>query len=396
MENLYRPRVLMVHNFYQVPGGEDTVFYNEKKLLEDNDHEVITYTRNNKEINNFSLLEKICYPLNTIFSLKTYNEVKKIILDNQIDIVHVHNTWPLISPSIFYASFHTKIPVVQTIHNFRLICPGGTLYHNGKIYEDSLYKGLWSSVKNKVYKNSFIQTLISALGLRIHRMVGTYKKVNYIFLTEFNKNKVLELNNRNKIIIDNKKVYIKPNFAYEGEKKYSPKDYYIFVGRLEESKGIQMLIETFEQMPEKKLVIVGTGALESRIKKKLEEKDIKNITLLGYKPKKTVNKIMGNAKALIICSQLYETFGMVIIEAYSNGVPVIAGNIGNLNGLVVEEQTGLKFTFDSVEDLKKTIYKFETMNSNFLGENAYNFFLNNYSSQSNYEILYSIYKSLIE
>lgn len=395
MENIHKPKVLMVHNFYQVSGGEDTVFYNEKKLLEDNGHKVITYTRNNKEINNFNLLEKLCYPLNSIFSLKTYSEVKKIIIDNQIDIVHVHNTWPLISPSIFYASFHTKIPVVQTIHNFRLICPGGTLYLNGEIYEDSLYKGLWSSVKNKVYKDSFIQTLISAMVLKIHRVIGTYNKVNYIFLTEFNKNKHLELNNNRHTIIDKNKSFVKPNFVSMNRIVLpfdNKKNQFAFVGRLDKLKGINLLLEAWEEIKESDLIICGTGPEEEICSKLIKEKNLFNVHMMGVVSNDKAKEIIAESRALILPTQLYEGFPMTIVESFSVGTPVIGSDIGNVGSLIKDEVTGLKFKYDSVESLRESVLKFTKSNEKNLRANAYQSFVNKYSDKINYQILREIYK----
>ena len=131
--NKNKQTVLMVHNYYQIPGGEDTVVANEKKMLEEHGHKVILYTRNNSELKKLSLLQKMFLPITTIFNVKTYLEIKKIIKKEGIDIVHVHNTLNLISPSVYYAAILMKVPVVQTIHNFRLLFPGATIYRDGHI-----------------------------------------------------------------------------------------------------------------------------------------------------------------------------------------------------------------------------------------------------------------------
>ena len=141
-----KEKILIVHNFYQIPGGEDTVVANEKKLLEENGHEVVLYTRHNSELKNMSKVQKIFLPLTTVFNLKTYREIRKIITEQKIDILHVHNTLNLISPSVYYAGLSKKIPVVQTVHNFRLLCPGATFFRDGQVCEDCLEKGLLQSV----------------------------------------------------------------------------------------------------------------------------------------------------------------------------------------------------------------------------------------------------------
>ncbi|MCP1450452.1 glycosyltransferase [Priestia megaterium] len=207
-----KKRVLIVHNYYQIPGGEDTVVNNEKKMLEEKGYEVWFYSRNNDELKSMSRLRKLFLPVTTIFSFKTYVEVKNIIKRNKIGVVHVHNTLNLVSPSVYYAAFTTKTPVVQTIHNFRLLCPGALLYRNGNVCVDCIDKGLKCAVVHKCYRESRLQTLACVITLKIHRFLGTYRKLNYICLTEFNKKKLLEINKGKKQIIDPSKVFVKPNF----------------------------------------------------------------------------------------------------------------------------------------------------------------------------------------
>ena len=131
-----KPTILQVHNRYQIPGGEDTVAENERRLLEAQGHRVVRYFRDNKEMKDFSLLQKLLLPVTTVFNPRTYREVRRLIRTEHIDIVHVHNTLNLISPSVYYAALAEGVPVVQTVHNFRLLCPGATFYRDGHICED--------------------------------------------------------------------------------------------------------------------------------------------------------------------------------------------------------------------------------------------------------------------
>lgn len=211
-ELLTKPKILVVHNYYQIPGGEDTVVSNEIQLLKDYGHEVVLYSRNNSELKGMNKFQKLFLPWTTVFSLRTFREIRKIIRQKKIDVVHVHNTLNLISPSVYYAAFAEKVPVIQTIHNFRLLCPSAILYRNGNICEDCISKGLMCAVSNACYRGSKLQTLACVITLKIHRLLGTYKKLNYICLTEFNKEKLLELN-RKKQIINPQKVFVKPNFV---------------------------------------------------------------------------------------------------------------------------------------------------------------------------------------
>lgn len=208
-----KAKILIIHNHYQIPGGEDTVVENEKKLLEDNGHDVILYTRNNNEIKTMSALKKLLLPLTTIYNPRSARDVTKIIKQEKIDIVHVHNTLNLISPSVYYAAVKCGVPVVQTVHNFRLICPGATLYREGHICEDCIEKGLGCAVRQGCYRHSKAQTLILVISVLLHRATGIYGRLNYICLTEFNREKLLTLN-RKKQIIDPSRVFVKPNFTF--------------------------------------------------------------------------------------------------------------------------------------------------------------------------------------
>lgn len=179
-----KQRVLIVHNYYQIPGGEDAVVANEVKLLKENGHEVFLYTRHNSELNRMGKLQ---IARNTIFNRSVYKEIKNIIRDKGIDIVHVHNTLNVISPSVYYAAIDCHIPLVQTVHNFRLLCPSAIFYRNGHVCEDCVSKGLHCAIKHACYRDSKIQTLGVVTSLRYNRARKIYGKINYICLTEFNR-----------------------------------------------------------------------------------------------------------------------------------------------------------------------------------------------------------------
>lgn len=390
----HKKNILIVHNYYQVPGGEDTVVANERKMLIENGHEVTVYNRYNSELRTMKKYKKVFLPFATIFNLRTYKDIKAIIKKNKIEVVHIHNTLTLISPSVYYAAISCNVPVVQTIHNFRLICPGASLYNNGQICETCVSRGLGNAVKNKCYRNSYLQTLACVISLKIHRMTGVYKKINYIFLTEFTKKKFMSLNVicKHKIFLE-EKSYVKPNFTYP-LKKYSSKDsYYIYIGRLEEIKGVDMLIAAFSELKDLELRIVGTGKssyAESARK-------FSNIKFLGQLDRDTLAKELSSAKALIVTSQIYETFGMTIIEAFSCGIPVIVGDIGNVGALVKDGITGFKFDFNKKDSLIRAIKKMESLNEENrielcrVAEKEYNKY---YSVNNNYRILEKIYEEI--
>ena len=265
--NTSKFRILMVHNYYQIPGGEDTVVANEIQMLKKYDHHVVFYSRDNSELKKMSKFQKLFLPINTIFNFRTYRDIKRIIKREKIDIVHVHNTLNLISPSVYYAALNLSVPVVQTVHNFRLLCPGATFYRDGHICEDCVEKGLWCAIKHNCYRNSKWQTLACVINTRFHRMIGIYGKINYICLTDFNREKLLKLRQ-----IKADKVFVKPNFVesiqpfISGEKR---KNQFVFSGRLDKLKGIDLLLKAWKEMGEQapKLVVCGTGPMEEWCRK---------------------------------------------------------------------------------------------------------------------------------
>lgn len=389
-----KQKILIVHNYYQVPGGEDTVVENEKNMLIDNGHKVLMYTRHNDDIKSKNILQKLLLPLETIFSLKTYKDVKRIIKKENIDIVHVHNTLPLISPSVYYAAIHSKVAVVQTIHNFRLLCPAATFTKKGLICEDCVNKGLICAVKNRCYRQSFTQSLVSTANLAFHRIIGTYKKVNgYIALTQFNKEKL-------KSLINEDKIFVKPNFVDFGYKKstiVNSKNKFLYLGRIDKLKGIDIILKAWKEIKDEELYIVGSGPYEDEAKKFVLDNKMSNVKFLGFKNKDEVRELLKNTKALVMASQWYEGFPMTIVESFALGVPVIAGDIGNLSKIVKNNSNGLLFKYDSYIDLKNKVelLKNEELQEQ-LSQGAFNSYIEKYNKKINYRELTTIYKNIYE
>ena len=384
-------RILLIHNYYKLPGGEDTVVENEKRLLEEQGYFVCLYTRSNSEMDGFSAWRKLLLPLTAVFSLRTYREVKKLIREQQIDIVHVHNTLALISPSVYYAALRCGRPVVQTLHNYRLICPNGLLYRDGHICEECIKKGYRCAVMHACYRNSRLQTMISVLALKVHRLLGVYNRLNLICLTDFQKRKIEQR-------FPKARIFVKPNFTdhiddqtcYTQNLEAAP---YIYVGRMEKNKGIWVLLKAFEQLEDVPLLLVGTGPEEKKIKRYLERKSLKQVRYCGFQEKEWIMKQLKSAKALILPSQCYETFGMTVVESFSCKTPVIISDIEVLAEAVREHGAGLVFRHDSPADLCEKVLEIER-NSDFArqaGICAYQAWEECYGSEGNLHRLEEIY-----
>ena len=378
--------ILIVHNYYQIPGGEDLVVKAEHDLLSSHGHRVILYTRNNNEFREASALKKLSVAFSTVFSIRTYREIRRIIRENDIDIVHVHNTLNLISPAVYYAALREGAKVVQTVHNFRLICPVATLFHDGMVCEECIEKGLGCAVRKGCYRNSRAQTLVLVASMLFHRMTGIYKKINYICLTDFNKQKILA--NRQ---IDPSRVYVKPNFVapYTG---IIPNDRegFIFAGRLDDYKGIRVMTEAWKKMGKDAphLTIFGTGPLEEELNDAIREFGL-NIDAPGYIDNQYMRDEIARRKAMILPTLLYEGFPVSIVEAYSTGTPVIASDIGNAGALVTDGVTGYRFECGNADALIKAL------NNNMdLNDSVMKAYERSYTAEANYGMLMDIYDRL--
>lgn len=384
-EESKKQNILIVHNYYQIPGGEDTVVANEKKMLEKHGHKVTLYSRNNAELKKMPRLRKIFLPITTVFNPRTYRDIKKLIKQENIEVVHVHNTLNLVSPAVYYAARRMKVPVVQTIHNFRLLCPGATFYRDGHICEDCVEHGLKCAVRHSCYRESKIQTLACVLSTEFHRMTGIYGKINYICLTDFNKKKLLELKQ-----IKPERVFVKPNFVECKNEFVSEKDrmnLFVFAGRLDKLKGIDLLFEAWKRMGAHapKLIVCGTGPMEDWCKSFIRENDV-NIEMRGFVSNDEALKIIANSKALVLPTQWYEGFPMSIVEAFSVGTPVICSDLGNAGSVIINGITGMKIDFHDYIQVKKAL-----MNCFAMCDSTYTEYTTNYTIQINYEMLVNAY-----
>ena len=353
--------VLIVHNYYQYAGGEDTVVAQDAQLLQKHGHQVFFYRRNNEELKQYSKGKKLLLPFTTFFSIKSYREIRAAIREHHIDIVHVHNTLPLISYSAYYAAKKEKVRLIQTIHNFRLVCPNAMFYRDDHICEDCLGKGLQESVKHGCYRNSKAQTAVVAIALKLHRVLGTFHKPDaYIALTQFNKDKIAS-------IVDSDKIYVKPNYLEvtlpeQVQTEEEPYSYYVYAARLEHVKGIFVLLEAFSKLPHEKLLLLGTGPEEQQVRYYIEQHHMDNVVCKGFVPHDETLALISKAKAVIYPSLWYEGFPMTIVESFACGTPVIASDTPNLTEKIHDGENGYIFKTGDATELMQKIIHFSMLN----------------------------------
>ena len=385
----------MIHNRYLEKGGEDEVVNSEIKMLKQFCHQVFFYERSNREIKNFSLCGKLhFFAKGIIWSKKTYDEIKRLIKSEKPDIAHIHNIFLLISPSVYYALSEQGIPIIQALHNYRLFCPKGIFYRDGKICEECKSGNFIPSIIHRCWRNSFILSLFLARMLRFHfRKKTLQNKISaYIASSEFSKNKFIELG------LPRDKISVKPHFVdLKIEKEEDRENYALFIGRLVDYKGINTLISAYEKLSNLRIKIIGDGPLHKELKEKVRK--INNIELLGrLSSNRDVLECMRKSRFVIFPSECYETFGKVIIEAFACGVPVIVSRLGARIELVEDGRTGLRFTPGDPEDLASKIeWAWENSKEmEEMGRNARRNYEENYTPERNYEMLMGIYNKTIE
>ena len=378
-------RVLIVHTIYKIKGGEDSVVDNEAELLRSAGYQVELLTFFN---NGNTALKLIQLP----FNLSSYFATLKKIREFKPEVMHIHNLHFAGSPSVLYAAKKLKVPVVITLHNYRLLCPSGTLFFDGQLFTSSVNEIFAAeAVKKGVYKNSKLITFWVALSGAMHQLAGTWKiPSNYIVLGP-NAKEIFTNSKLNRIA---DKMVIKPNFCYPGELRVAGEGgYYLYVGRLSEEKGISVLLAASKNFGAP-IKIAGSGPLEEEVK--LYASQYPNIEFLGPQHKDEVRKLLAGAKALVFPSVWHETFGMVIIEAFSSGVPVIASAMGEAKNLVVDKFNGLLFTPGDEASLLGQLEYFEELDAEGkmeMSKNALESYNTQYTPAENLKRLNHIYSS---
>jgi glycosyltransferase involved in cell wall biosynthesis len=387
-------RILKVHNYYLQPGGEDTVFQAETNLLRNNGHVVIEYREFNQQIGSMSQAH---VALQTIWSTTATRKMKRILQKEKPDLVHFHNTFPLISPAAYYVCREFEIPVLQTLDNQRLICPAASFFRDGKLCLDCLGKTPpWPAMVHACYHGSHIHTGVVASMLTIHRWLHTWKTKVDVFLSSTNFYRDMFI----RAGLPEEKIRVLPHFI-PAEPKPSTKnttgDYALFIGRLDPEKGIRTLLEAWRHV-NIPLEIRGSGQLEDQARTFVREHGLNQIHFLGRLEDDELSELIRGARFLIVPSEgYYETFGMVIIEAYCRKVPVIASSIGVLPEMVIDHETGLLFEAGNPIDLAQKVRWLwdHPDESSSMGERSYLEYKQKYTADRGYQILHDVYVQTI-
>ena len=382
----------MIHNRYQQPGGEDQVFLAEASLLESYAHRVVRYSTHNDRM---AEMNRLALAGNTLWNSSTYQELRTLIRQERPRVAHFHNTFPLISPAGYYAAKAEGVPVIQTLHNYRLLCPNAQFFRDGRACEDCMGKVIpWPGVVHKCYRGSRAASAVVTAMLATHRASHTWTEMvdMYVVLTEFARRKFIEGG------LPARKLTIKPNFVYpdpgpgEGRGGYA-----LFVGRLSPEKGIGTLLAAWERLKEQiPLKVVGDGPLAELVASAASRYPY--LEYLGYRSAEEVHGLLKEASVLIFPSEWYETFGRVAAEAFATATPVIAADIGAVAELVEHGRTGLRFRPGDPEDLAAQVGWFlsHPVEHSRLHREARGEFEAKYTAERNYQTLMKIYESTLE
>ncbi len=388
-------KIFLVHNSYLEPGGEDVVFQRESQLLKSAGHEVLEYRRSNHEIEQYSCVRRLGLLSRTVWARDTWREFRDLLHHDRPDIVHVHNSFLMISPSIYSACCDQNVPVVQTLHNYRLLCPAASFFRDGKPCEDCVTQGLWRGIQHGCYRDSRMATASVAIMLAVHRKRKTWVQMidRYIALTEFARSKFVNAG------LPQDKITVKPNFAYpDPGTRTCDGSYALFVGRLSPEKGIYTLLDArCRSSVDLPLRIIGDGPSSAQLQSRVAASATKKIMFIGRVPQPQVISAMKEARFLVFPSELYENFPLTIVEAFACSLPVIASDLGAMREIVTDGQTGLLFRAGDPEDLARKLAWAcahpEQMRQ--MGKQARVEYENKYTADANYRMLMGIYHQVI-
>jgi glycosyltransferase involved in cell wall biosynthesis len=390
-------KVLMLHCRYKEPGGEDLAVASEEQLLATRGHTVLPYRRNNAEIEPLPIVQKAVLPLTTVWSNKSLAAVRHFALDHHPDVAHFHNTFPLISPSAYSACRSAGIPVVQTLHNYRLLCPGTTLSRDGKPCERCLGKGIaWPAARFACYRGNRTASGTVAAMLAIHQILGTWtKRVDlYIALSNFARDKFIAGG------LPASKIVVKPNFVHpDPGSDRNVSGYALFAGRLSAEKGLRTLLAAWKQLGSKiPLRIAGDGPLRGELEGLVQRLGLGGVEFLGHLDRPSVFAAMKRARFMVVPSECYENLPMTLVEAFACGTPTIVAGLGALQEMVADQRTGIHFVPGSIEALACKVEWAWTHPREMeeIGHAGRAEFLAKYTAERNYEMLMDIYTRAIE
>lgn len=337
-------RILVLHNYYRQPGGEDRVFEAETAWLVSMGHEVIRYVRHNNEIGAGSYLKNFG---NALWNRTVALDLQRLVEKRKPDIAHVHNVFSVLSPAVYHVLRRAGIPVVQTLHNYRLACPNARFIRGGHFCTFCRGRPVaWPAIRYCCYRSRRSSSVAIVSVLALHRLLRTWIRSVDLYLapSDFVRRQMLPAG------LPAERMIVKPHFVADpGEAAPNQGAYALFLGRLEPEKGVMELLDAWRLLPGFPLRVAGDGPLNAVIQERLRDSALSHVSMLGWLPRERVDAQLAKARFLVIPALGPESFGLTAIEAFSHGVPVLASAAGALPEIVRDGVNGIL-----VDPLNKT------------------------------------------
>jgi glycosyltransferase involved in cell wall biosynthesis len=380
--------ILLAHNRYLAGGGEDAVFLQESALLRHHGHDVVEYVEDNHRIHEIG---RSAAAVRAVWSSGTRQRLRDLLRRERPDVAHFHNTFPLISPSAYWACRETGTPVVQTLHNYRLLCAAAAFFRSGRPCEDCMgTRLLWPGVFHACYRGSRLETAAVTTMLGAHRVLGTWRNKVDLFIapSEFSRRKFIEGG------IAEERIAVKPNFVHpDPGTGRAQGDFALFVGRLSTEKGIRVLLDAWRSLSRVPLAVCGDGPMRGLVDAFAQSRPPGMVRVHGARTQQEVFDLMKQARFLVFPSTCYETFALVIAEAFACGLPVISTDIGAAAEIVDHGRTGVLFKSGDRHALASAVQRLwdQPRETQRMGAEARAEFLSRYTAEANYALLTDLY-----
>lgn len=399
-------RILLINKFHSKRDGGTRAYFDTAHILAEKGHEIAFFAMEHPDNESTpwsrffvrqvdyldekqSFFSKVRIGLRILWNFEANRKLKALIEEFQPDIAHLHVTYHQLSPSILWTLKRYHIPIVMTLHDYKVLSPSYSLFVRGKVWSSA---SGWQAIIDRAIKDSLVRSVLCAVEKWLHGLIGSYRKVDlFIAPSQFLIQKFRELGSLLTI-----QHVPQPLFPFPNQPAvFGEGDYFLYMGRLSAEKGVQFLLETFEKLPQEKLVIVGTGPEEMALKALQTKKNLTNITFAGRQTGEAWRNAFLHSKALILPSLWYENMPYVMLEAFGFGKPVIGSNLGGIPERIQEGKNGFLFEAGNTNDLARAIQMLSTSKLSQLGRNAWDS-IQDLQPQVYGRMLEDLYQSLLD
>jgi glycosyltransferase involved in cell wall biosynthesis len=396
-------KVVLVHNYLRSsgPSGENLTYQEERDLLRKFGHEVVEFTVSNDDLEGSRWKGGLKAAFAAPWSFSAVSRLREVLHREQPQVAHVHNTFPLLSPSVFYAARGLPCATVLTLHNYRVFCAAGVPLRDGRPCIECLEKhSSLPALKYRCYRGSRVATLPLSLSVALHRAMGTWEKQvdAFVCLSEFQRDLIARTEVPPELLFVKPHCYLDPPSSLPWAER---EDKVVFVGRLGPEKGVSFLLEAWRKWgdPAPLFEVIGEGPEESHLRHLAQESGIAGrVVFRGRLPFNEGQRLLGRAKAVAVPSISYEGFPLVIREAFALGVPVVGSRVGSIQTLVSEGVNGALFEPGDASDLLSVMKRLWSDEGKLraLGQGARATFEAKYTADLNHQALMRIYDAAIE